>query len=351
MSQHTTPTSGAADLRATFSEMLVDLPNTEPFTLFQAGFDAALAAGQATAAQPGLAYAALPDLTSDSPLWVAIGRHRRAGFARDTTQAAMAVDAVVQDMLRAFADATYTLRASHGQAPAGANKPTEQQILEAAFAPAQPAAEASRFGSPELQAMIIARCVEKDQADSVLYDPKAVLDVFNSARAGSEKPVGYMRGIRAVIAHWESRPEPHRWMVPARAHQADAAAPQPSPTAPATQQAGEMEVFVLQWPGEDRINLSTVFDTEAEALDYMQNRCDTPGIRLVRFSSKAPTAQAEARRVDELTALRKQDTELIRELVEALENSNATLWEEEDDPSRPAHAAIAAGRVRLESKP
>lgn len=47
----TTPTSGAADLRATFSEMLVDLPNTEPFTLFKAGFDAALAAGQATAAQ------------------------------------------------------------------------------------------------------------------------------------------------------------------------------------------------------------------------------------------------------------------------------------------------------------
>ena len=47
----TTPTSSAADLRATFSEMLVDLPNTEPYTLFQAGFDAALAAGQATVAQ------------------------------------------------------------------------------------------------------------------------------------------------------------------------------------------------------------------------------------------------------------------------------------------------------------
>ncbi len=62
--------------------------------------------------------------------------------------------------------------------------------------------------------------------------------------------------------------------------------------APATQQAGEMEVFGLQWPGEDRINLSTVFDTETEALGYMQNRCDTPGIRLVRFSSNAPTAQA-----------------------------------------------------------
>ena len=47
----------------------------------------------------------------------------------------------------------------------------------------------------------------------------------------------------------------------------------------------------------------------------------------------------------------KQDTALIRQLVEALENSHATLWEEEDDPERPAHAAIAAGRARLESKP
>ena len=61
--------------------------------------------------------------------------------------------------------------------------------------------------------------------------------------------------------------------------------------AEATQQAVEMEVFGLQWPGEDRINLSTVFDTETEALEYMKNRCDTPGIRPVRFSSNAPTAQ------------------------------------------------------------
>ena len=38
-------------------------------------------------------------------------------------------------------------------------------------APAQPAAEPSRFGSPELQAMIIARCVEKDQADNKKKDP------------------------------------------------------------------------------------------------------------------------------------------------------------------------------------
>ena len=49
--------------------------------------------------------------------------------------------------------------------------PLMQQAADAlASTPAQPAAEASRFGSPELQAMIIARCVEKDQADSELED-------------------------------------------------------------------------------------------------------------------------------------------------------------------------------------
>ena len=44
------------------------------------------------------------------------------------------------------------------------------KTLEESVAPAQPVAEPSRFGSPELQAMIIARCVEKDQAESVLED-------------------------------------------------------------------------------------------------------------------------------------------------------------------------------------
>ena len=48
--------------------------------------------------------------------------------------------------------------------------------------------------------------------------------------------------------------------------------------------------------------------------------------------------------------VRKQDEALIRQLVEALENSNATLWEEDDDPSRPAHAAITAARARLGDK-
>ena len=58
-------------------------------------------------------------------------------------------------------------------------------------------------------------------------------------------------------------------------------------------------------------------------------------------------ADAEARRVDELTALRKQDTELIRQLVDALYGSIAITRDRIDR----RNAAIAAARARLEGKP
>ena len=79
-------------------------------------------------------------------------------------------------------------------------EPTEQQILEAAFAPAQPAAEASRFGSPELQAMIIARCVEKVQADSVGRD---------ADRLTSEQEYAIRQGheIAASDGYFDARPQ------------------------------------------------------------------------------------------------------------------------------------------------
>ena len=51
----------------------------------------------------------------------------------------------------------------------------------------QPAAEPSRFGSPELQAMTIARCVEKDQADSG-FDHKTAAD-FLSGKTISDEAV------------------------------------------------------------------------------------------------------------------------------------------------------------------
>ena len=66
-------------------------------------------------------------------------------------------------------------------------------------------------------------------------------------------------------------------------------------------------------------------------------------------------ADAEARRVDELTVLRKQDTALIRQLVDALEQSSphtdAThAWKSEAWLIKRS-AAITAARARLGEKP
>ena len=58
-------------------------------------------------------------------------------------------------------------------------------------------------------------------------------------------------------------------------------------------------------------------------------------------------ADAEARRVDELTALRKQDEALILQLVKALDGSIAITGARIDL----RNAAIAAARARLEGKP
>ena len=58
----------------------------------------------------------------------------------------------------------------------------------------QPAAEPSRFGSPELQAMTIARCVEKDQADSG-FDHKTAADL----RTASSLTVLPFRKSAAVL--------------------------------------------------------------------------------------------------------------------------------------------------------
>ena len=66
-----------------------------------------------------------------------------------------------------------------------------------------------------------------------------------------------------------------------------------------------------------------------------------------QYSGVVDIARNGIDEVIRLQAQAKQDDALIRQLVEALENSHATLWEEDDDPERPAHAAIAAARARL----
>lgn len=50
-------------------------------------------------------------------------------------------------------------------------------------------------------------------AEPILYDPKALLEAFKTAQAGSSGTAGILRGIAAVIASWESRAEPHTWLI------------------------------------------------------------------------------------------------------------------------------------------
>mgnify|MGYP006348234067 FL=1 len=56
-------------------------------------------------------------------------------------------------------------------------------------------------------------------------------------------------------------------------------------------------------------------------------------------------ADAEARRVDELTALRKQDTELIRQMLDALESVDGAM------PFPVARQVLKVARARLGGKP
>ena len=131
----TTPTSGAADLLAMVSKALREAYNLGQRYWQQADSEyisqhkkaddtrakflalveetcAALAAGQATAVQ-GVAYAALPEPYCN---------------AHDDADACYP-DMFSEHQMRAFADATHALRASRGQAPAGA---TLYQIMAAA---------------------------------------------------------------------------------------------------------------------------------------------------------------------------------------------------------------------------
>jgi len=122
-----TPTSGAADLpealrRSTAADGKTELFNLPGYPLMVRAVDfnrihtesemrraalldemqkAALATGQATAAQQEAAYAALPEYGINT---ASHAHFRVLGFTAD--------------QMRAFADATHALRASHGQAPA-----------------------------------------------------------------------------------------------------------------------------------------------------------------------------------------------------------------------------------------
>ena len=80
--------------------------------------------------------------------------------------------ACVAELLRLHAE-NQVLRTTHVQSPTE-NEHVAGDVwkngVKLNMSTQQKAAEASRFGSPELQAMIVARCVAKDQADSVRED-------------------------------------------------------------------------------------------------------------------------------------------------------------------------------------
>ena len=240
MTKDTTPTSGAADLR-TAAQAVVDRWDTPlwkdvPATAEYIGrLRAALAAGQATAAQAGAklnysvlyvyanqhgidynslcvavreasaqpaaqqgaAYAALPEPD------IAVGNDGRALIY--TCKDIVGEPYYTAGQLRDFADATHALRASHGQAPAGAAHAadsvpavgypplpnldgSDEQIWEAIFnwKTATPGADAVRKANKVENAIIgtMRACVDADRAarapaDSVLEDA-ALLDYLHS---------------------------------------------------------------------------------------------------------------------------------------------------------------------------
>ena len=239
----TTPTSGAADLPEALHRVLDDferrkhsIPQAHIAAALATELRAALAAGQATAAQQsgaklnysvlyvyasqhgidynslcvavreasaqpaaqqGVAYAALPDIDEDNGLiWQAIFDWKDCERGAPALAAADRLSRLLADQMHAFADATHTLRASHGQAPAGAaheadSAPavgypplpnldgSDEQIWEAIFnwKTATPGADAVRKANKVENAIIgtMRACVDADRAarapeDSVLED-------------------------------------------------------------------------------------------------------------------------------------------------------------------------------------
>ena len=123
----TTPTSGAAIQRYKIgyhadewgqrSSTPSGIPDASGSWVRYEDHIAALAAGQATAAQQGAAYAALPDLSdADGEIWSAILDWGHAKRGADALRKASELERVLSDQMHAFADATCALRVSHGQA-------------------------------------------------------------------------------------------------------------------------------------------------------------------------------------------------------------------------------------------
>ena len=157
----TTPTSGAADLPAMVSKAMREAYNL----------------GQRYWQQADSEYISQHKKADDTRAkFLALVEETCAALAAGQATAA---PAVVQDDLITLrkpttsAELLWLLKLAHLVIS------DVDKTLEETFAPAQPAAEVSRFGSPELQAMITARFAEKDQAGSVQEDAARVFTYKN----------------------------------------------------------------------------------------------------------------------------------------------------------------------------
>ena len=71
----------------------------------------------------------------------------------------------------------------------------------------------------------------------------------------------------------------------------------------------------------------------------------------LQADGKHPSPCARFCEANAFRADRRSDTALIRQLLEALQASSATLWETKGDPVTPVTEAVNAARARLEEKP
>ena len=98
----------------------------------------------------------------------------------------------------------------------------------------------------------------------------------------------------------------------------------------------------LEWPAETNDWASHIdFARSIEAEVRKECAAELAALRTERDHMEM-AANAEARRVDELTELRKEYTELIQQLVEALESVDAAM------PFPVARQVLKVARARLE---
>ena len=105
------------------------------------------------------------------------------------------------------------------------------------------------------------------RGEPTIYAQKALLEVFQKAQAGSSSTAGTLRGIAAVIASWESRTDPHTWLI--AAHQPSPAAQGDALDAPvdaAVQQDAERWQFFAEYLVSTRTDL----DDEIVGCDSVQ---------------------------------------------------------------------------------